>query len=156
VNNFKNLLLVLIVFSIYTPLVRAEIGLKTFVTDNCTMFVDGTLSKPTLWKDCCVEHDLRYWFGGSTKSRDYADLQLKSCVNKKAGTFYSNLIYYGVRAGHHSPIKHKYSWGWGWFTKRLPYTKLTNLELEVINYELDQLEFSQEYIDAFKKRYLPR
>jgi hypothetical protein len=135
------------------PLANAQNKLKPFVTDNCTMFVDGTVSNPFLWRDCCVEHDLRYWFGGSSSSQDFSDLQLKSCVTKKSGTFYANLIYYGVRAGHHFPIKHKYVWGWGWLTTREKYTKLMSSEKAIIREELNHLEFEPEYIDNFKDRY---
>jgi hypothetical protein len=39
--------------------------LKSFETDYCTFFPEGTLRNPNLWKHCCIAHDLRYWVGGN-------------------------------------------------------------------------------------------
>jgi hypothetical protein len=102
-------------------------SLKTFETDGCTMFVDGTPSKPGLWKHCCVEHDMRYWFAGDQKDMDKTDLRLKACVKEVAGSTWAELIYTGVRAGHNSPVKNKTHWGWGWTIERAN-TPLNSLE----------------------------
>ena len=93
-------------------------SLKPFINDGCTMFVDGTRDRPTLWRHCCVEHDMRYWFGGSISDMDKTDLRLRSCVNEVAGKNWADLIYAGVRAGHQSPIKNKTHWSWGWEIER--------------------------------------
>src|SRR5690349_20933235 len=78
--------------------------LLDFVSDGCTMSPDGTLSKPGLWRHCCFEHDLRYWFGGTIGDRDFADVHLRSCVRDAAGEFWAAVIYRGVRLGHYSPV----------------------------------------------------
>ncbi len=106
----KYAILVFILFS-YSSFAEQ---LKPFVTDFCTLFIDGPPTEPNLWKHCCIEHDLHYWYGGTLKDQADADLKLKTCVEKSAGSFWANLIYSGVRAGHYSPIKNKYKWGWGW------------------------------------------
>lgn len=120
--------------------------LKSFVTDGCTDFVDGTKSEPKLWQHCCLMHDMKYWYGGEEKAMDKADIDLKNCVFEVAGDFYSKLIYYGVRTGHHSPIKNKYAWGWGWKSPR-GLTELTLDEKNYVQLKLEKLPFEQKYID---------
>ena len=114
----KNIYLTLLLTLTSYPLHSSELKLKPFETDGCTMFVEGPNRDPKLWKHCCVEHDLRYWFGGSSSEMDATDLRLKSCVEKVAGDYWATLIYKGVRAGHYSPIKNKYAWSWAWSVKR--------------------------------------
>ncbi|MGZ3788729.1 MAG: hypothetical protein ACXVLQ_09415 [Bacteriovorax sp.] len=126
-------------------------SLKAFETDGCTMFVDGPASKPGLWRHCCVEHDMRYWFGGDASDMDNTDLRLKSCVNEVAGSSWAELIYTGVRIGHASPIKHKTHWGWGW-TKERPNTKITEEESLYVIEELRRLPFDREVIEKFIER----
>ena len=149
---FKKILFIIILtnFTIFTfaSLTYAN-ELKPFVTDYCTMFVDGTSSRPTLWRDCCVEHDIRYWFGGTNANKDKADTELKACVKKVAGITWANLIYVGVRAGHFSPIKGKYKWSWGWENKRNNNEEITDQEKSYIKEELRRLPYSSEMIEQF-------
>jgi hypothetical protein len=126
-------------------------SLKPFETDGCTMFVDGPPDKPELWKHCCVEHDMRYWFGGDMLDRDQTDLQLRSCVQVVAGASWAELIYLGVRAGHRSPIKNKTQWSWGWSEARQN-TKLTPAETEYVISELRRLPFDRTIIEKFIER----
>lgn len=151
----KNLkLLITLVFIFMAPGLKAEIKLKTFETDGCTLFTDGTNEKPTLWRHCCVEHDLRYWFGGSEPDMDATDLRLQSCVEKVAGANWAKIIYTGVRAGHHSPIKNKYVWNWGWSKKREK-TPLTAAEIAYVLSELRVLAVKEVNIDDFIKVNFP-
>jgi len=124
--------------------------LKNFETDYCTMFLDGPTDQPGLWKNCCLEHDLRYWFGGTQIDMDKSDLKLKSCVNKIAGENWANLIYYGVRAGHHSPVKNKYQWSWGWVKKRQN-KPLTSEESTYVISELKKVNRSEINMEEFIK-----
>lgn len=124
--------------------------LKSFETDYCTMFVDGTIKEPTLWRHCCVLHDIHYWYGGSEKNQDNADLNLKSCVEKVAGEVWAGLIYNGVRAGHYSPIKNKYKWSWGWTPSR-ENLELTAIEKFYVIEELRRLPYSSEMIENYIK-----
>lgn len=126
----------------------AKAQLHNFETDNCTMFIDGPPGSPVLWKDCCVLHDLRYWFGGSQNDMNQADMRLKNCVEKKAGTFWAKLIYQGVRAGHYSPIKNKYQWSWGWITPREK-KFLNQEEIDLVKSELRKLNYSRDFIEPF-------
>lgn len=131
-----------------------SLELKPFVTDYCTMFVDGTPKDPTLWRHCCIMHDMKYWFGGSQNDIDRADLALKSCVEKVAGKNWAEIIYSGVRFGHHSPIKHKYIWSWGWTIKR-PRIKLSENEKNYVIDELLKLPFDISYIEEVIQESFP-
>lgn len=151
----KNLkLLTLLLILSLSPLAHADLTLKSFETDGCTMFMDGTSKEPGLWKNCCVEHDLRYWFGGSSEEMDVTDLRLKSCVEKVAGATWANIIYTGVRAGHHSPVKNKYQWSWGWAIKREK-KKLSGEEIVVVKKELKKINLPQVNMADFMKFYFP-
>lgn len=112
------------------------------------MFADGTIKRPKLWRHCCVEHDLRYWFGGDQADLDRTDVRLKDCVNLAAGPVWAQIIYEGVRAGHSSPIKNKTHWSWGWVHER-PMTKLHPDESLYVIEELQRLPFDRNYIDRF-------
>jgi len=87
--------------------------LKPFYTDNCTFWSEGTRDEPELWKDCCIEHDLRYWVGGLKTEQKISDKRLRQCITDVAGSGHGNLMYTFVRLGHLSPIKSKTSWSWG-------------------------------------------
>lgn len=123
-------------------------ALKSFETDGCTMFADGTVKRPGLWRHCCVEHDMRYWFGGDQANMDKTDLRLKACVFDVAGSFWAKLIYDGVRAGHSSPVKNKTHWGWGWVNERAN-IKLTEEESQYIIEELRRLPYDAVVIEKF-------
>ena len=152
----KNLKIIstLFILILAPGLKAAELKLAPFVTDGCTMFMDGTTSEPGLWKACCVEHDLRYWFGGSDSEMDTTDLRLRSCVEKVAGPTWAKLIYNGVRAGHYSPIKNKYYWGWAWSVKRDKVT-LNPEETTYVLSELRQLTTDEVNVEEFIKFYFP-
>jgi hypothetical protein len=123
-------------------------SLKPFFTDGCTLFVDGPPGKPELWRHCCVEHDVRYWFGGSEKDLDKTDMKLKSCVNKVAGPVWAEVIYQGVRLGHKSPIKNKTHWSWGWMIER-ENKALNPFEALYVIDELKRLPMDRKFIDQF-------
>ena len=136
----------------YSQAESIDNSLKPFFTDGCTLFVDGPPHEPGLWRDCCVLHDMRYWYGGSEKNMDQADLNLKSCVNTVAGSKWAELIYLGVRTGHHSPIRNKTHWSWGWEKPRIK-TELSKVELEYVKNEIYHLPLDQKLIDQFIKEY---
>ena len=146
------LIFILVPITLQSGEIKAQ--LHNFETDNCTMFIDGPPKAPELWKECCIIHDIRYWFGGSEKDLDLADVRLKSCVEKKAGSVWAEIIYRGVRTGHYSPIKNKYKWNWGWITPRSK-SPLTSEEIELVKSELKKLPYSQDFIEAFIKENFP-
>lgn len=138
--------------SIWTPGFSQASELKPFETDYCTMFFEGTWQRPNVWKPCCFEHDLRYWFGGKKSEMHKADLELKQCVRQRAGSFWANLMYYAIRTGHFSPIKNKYKWGWGWSTAR-HFQELSNEDKLYIREKLTELKLPSELLDRFLTTY---
>ena len=132
----------------------AALELKPFFTDGCTMFIDGPRDQPELWRNCCVEHDLRFWFGGSAEDREVTDLRLKSCVEKVAGAYWANLIYYGVKTGQLSSIKSKTHWNWGWKQKR-EYGPLSAEEVSIVKSELEHMTVPEVDIPDFLKINFP-
>lgn len=147
-KNFKN------ISDLVESLKDSSLKLKPFYTDGCTMFLDGPTDQPNLWRNCCVEHDLRYWFGGSKKEMDETDLRLKYCVEKVAGVNWSKIIYAGVRTGHYSPIKNKTQWSWGWQEKR-EYVTLSVLEASYVKEQLKSMNVPEVDMEEFFKVNFP-
>lgn len=114
-----------------------------FSTDGCTGFPEGTLKEPKLWAECCLEHDLRYWSGGTEAARDKGDLLLRDCVKEKGHPLIAELMYFGVRFGKNSTRKIKgKEWGNAW---ELPgYSKLTPDQILEIKDELPKLSIPRD------------
>lgn len=111
-------------------------SLTAFKTDYCTNYPEGTRESPELWKNCCLEHDMYFWAGGTRAERDEADLQLRSCVEKKAGTSQANIMYYAIRAGSLSPVKFPdKKWNNGW-REREDYAQLSEEDIDRIEAEI--------------------
>jgi len=83
-------------------------GISRFTTDGCTLYPDGE------WVGCCVEHDIRYWCGGSARDRKEADLELRRCVTEKGYGKNGWVMYWGVRLGAHPLLPLPWRWGYGW------------------------------------------
>ena len=88
--------------------------LKPFTTDGCSMWVDGTLEHPNLWRHCCVAHDKAYWLGGTADQRKRADEELEICVKQEQGAAMADYMYSMVRWGGHPDWLTPYRWGYGW------------------------------------------
>jgi len=81
-----------------------------FKSDKCSLFPDCD------YGDCCVEHDKKYYFGGSFKERRRADITLYKCVRRKKGFHHkiiAPLMYVGVRIGGVSWLPTPFRWGFG-------------------------------------------
>lgn len=83
-------------------------GMSRFATDGCTLYPDGE------WADCCVEHDIDYWCGGSVRDRKESDLELRRCVAEKGFAKNGWAMYWGVRLGAHPLLPLPWRWGYGW------------------------------------------
>jgi hypothetical protein len=96
------------------PEQRGAAGLPTqlpparFTTDGCSAWVDDG------WVDCCVEHDILYWCGGTSTQRREADQQLRECVAREHGEGWGRTMYWGVRAGGSAWWPTPWRWGYGW------------------------------------------
>ena len=89
--------------------------LAPFTTDGCSLFPDGTLENKTLWQDCCIEHDISYWQGGTKEQRRESDEALKICITEVTGdSALGQTVYDGVRAGGSPIYPSWYRWGYGW------------------------------------------
>jgi hypothetical protein len=80
---------------------------KIFVTDGCSVWIDGS------WADCCVDHDVSYWCGGSRAQRKQADRELDLCVSEDSSGFIGSMMYMGVRMGGHPIWPTTWRWGFG-------------------------------------------
>ncbi len=103
----------------------AQPEILPFTTDFCTSYPEGTHDEPKLWQDCCLEHDLYFWAGGSQTDRSTADLGLYQCVAQAGALWHARVMYYAVRVGGYSPVKFKTKkWGNGW-SERVTYEALS-------------------------------
>jgi len=111
-NNIGCLLLLL-------PLALMGCGssttIKPFSSDGCSLFSDGTLEDRTLWCQCCFEHDIAYWRGGTEAERKAADEVLRNCILERTGKpAFAEFMYKGVRFGGAAIFPTWYRWGYGW------------------------------------------
>ena len=117
--------------------------LSDFTSDGCSLFIDGTFKDPELWKECCLEHDIAYWQGGTEEDRLQADLTFKACVEKKTGdSTLANLMYEAVRVGGEPYFPTWYRWGYGWPIGR-GYKKLSEQEKVMVKQKLSKYRASQ-------------
>lgn len=117
-------------FNISEKTTPFALELNPFSTDGCSRYPDGTRENPSLWRNCCVEHDVKYWLGGTSKERKNADKALYQCVKDKGETSAAEIIYVGVRSGGSPLNQTTYRWGYGWNRVR-DYKVLSSQEKEM-------------------------
>jgi len=89
--------------------------LGDFRSDGCSLFPDRSVLTRQDWCECCFEHDLAYWRGGTEEDRLLADLELRRCVLEKTGDEHlADLMFEGVRFGGSPYFYNWYRWGYGW------------------------------------------
>lgn len=113
--------------------------LKPFTSDGCSAFPDGTLQHQSLWAECCIQHDLAYWQGGTITQREQADKALQSCVKQAGEAEVADLMLAGVRVGGSPYWPTPFRWGYGWSYGR-GYKPLTSEEKSQIQSQLKQLQ----------------
>ena len=102
--------------------------LRAFTSDGCSLFPDASMITEDDWCDCCFEHDISYWKGGTADEREAADGLLRDCVARKTGDrVLANAMYEGVRFGGSPYFYNWYRWGYGWGHER-NYQALTPAE----------------------------
>jgi len=99
---------------LYLPNLSQANTLQPFATDGCSLWIDGTLEQPNLWRHCCVAHDLDYWQGGSEALRKKSDAAIQACVKAAQGVGMADYIYTNVRWGGSPYWMNHYRWGYGW------------------------------------------
>ena len=113
--------------------------LKTFTSDGCSAFPNGTLDQQELWLNCCIKHDLSYWKGGTYQERLNVDLSLEQCVTNIGEPEVAKLMLAGVRVGGSPYYPTTYRWGYGWPYLR-GYRALSNEEKQQVKDKLMMLE----------------
>lgn len=112
--------------------------LKDFASDGCSLFPDRSLVSQSDWCDCCFEHDIAYWQGGSREQRLEADGALRDCVLEKTDNReLAEAMYAGVRMGGSPYFYNWYRWGYGWHYQR-KYGALTEDEHALVQGKLDE------------------
>ena len=111
--------------------------LSDFSSDGCSLFPDGSIIHANDWCECCLEHDIAYWQGGTSTDRLVADQALRECVMEKTGDAeLSRAMYIGVRLGGSPYFKNWYRWGYGWSYER-KYRALSEHEADLVARKLN-------------------
>lgn len=131
-------LLYIFLFSLLPAMASAD-DLKPLTMDGCSVFPDGTMEHQSLWVNCCIQHDISYWQGGTHEERLKADQELERCVAKVGEPEIARLMLAGVRVGGSPYYPTSYRWGYGWPYPR-GYKALTAAEKEEVRNKLNSLE----------------
>lgn len=102
----------LFLFLLSTTALASEI--KSFTSDGCSAFPDGTISQHSLWSNCCFLHDLDYWKGGTEEEKNIADYNLQSCVKNVGEPHIAKMMLAGVKVGGSPFLNTPFRWGYGW------------------------------------------
>lgn len=108
--------------------------LKTFSSDGCSLSPNSFFKAQFV--DCCVQHDVAYWLGGTSQQKEKADSDFKMCMQSKLGKNYGSSIqeavaetyYLGVSIGGVNYMPNAFRWGYGWNIIR-DNVPLTNAEI---------------------------
>ncbi len=131
----RSLALLLLLF----PCIAVGKGIVPFTSDGCSLFPDGKLENRSLWIECCIQHDLTYWRGGTEAEREQADSALKQCVTDLGEPEIAKLMEAGVRAGGSPYFPTYYRWGYGWPYAR-GYKPLNDEEKQQVKARLNELQ----------------
>ena len=111
-------------------------GLSPFRSDGCSLFPDSSLIHESDWCECCFQHDVAYWKGGTEQERLTADQQLQQCVLQATNDpVLATVMYEGVRVGGSPYFYNWYRWGYGWGYDR-KYQPLSQLEQKQVDLQL--------------------
>lgn len=90
---------------------------KPFTTDGCSggmsWFWRLVFRHPPPWEGACIEHDKRYWEGGTANDRQQADLDLEEAVIAKGYPHLAAVMYYAIRIGGHPWWPFSWRWDYG-------------------------------------------
>lgn len=117
--------------------------LKPFKSDGCSFFPDQSLINKDDLSECCIEHDMAYWQGGTKTEREQADKMLKECILTKTNDEdLANMMYVGVRFGGSPYFPTWYRWGYGWNYHR-GYDPLTDEEKKMVQIRLAEYKLKK-------------
>lgn len=127
--------------------------LMPFESDACSVIAEGPDKDPTKWQDCCVEHDFKYWIGGTEKDRLAADKEFLGCLKSKTSPVWARLVYMGVRVGGTPHASTTYRWGFGW-TQLRGYQPFTESELIQIKEKSLLVQNKSDHVNLSPKNHL--
>ncbi len=124
----------ILLVALYSSPLAAD-NLKPFHSDGCSAFPNGTFEQNSLWLQCCYQHDMAYWRGGTQQERSTADNILKQCVSAVGEPTVALLMLAGICAGGNPYLPTSFRWGYGWPYPR-GYKVLSKEELGEVNSRL--------------------
>jgi hypothetical protein len=89
---------------------RAELPERPFATDACSIAPNSLGEKD--FSQCCINHDIVYWCGGTNEERKTADETLRSCINEKSQNM-GDVYYWQVRIFGNKWLPAPWRWGYG-------------------------------------------
>ena len=123
---------------------QKDTSLSDFTSDGCSLFPDRNELSQQDWCECCFEHDIAYWRGGTEEERLLADTELRECVIVKTGnTRLADLMFDGVRLGVSPYFYNWYRWGYGWSYER-KYKELSEKEEILVQNKLNEYYQNQQ------------
>lgn len=141
--RLSHCILPLMIAVLLTSGCKEDNTLSDFRSDGCSLFPDRNQLSQQDWCECCFEHDITYWMGGTKEERLHADSELRECVIEKTGnTGLADLMFDGVRLGGSPYFYNWYRWGYGWSYDR-KYQELTEKEKTMVQRKLDEYFESQ-------------
>lgn len=128
-NQFFCLFLMLLTFNVFGSYEQNE--LRSFTSDGCSMSPDKDFFIGNGdWLNCCYQHDIKYWLGGTRQDKKIADENFKQCLIKSGMSDIETEAYYlAVVYGGSAYLPTSWKWGYGWKKSR-GYAPLTRDELE--------------------------
>jgi len=94
--------------------------LRPFFSDGCSLSPDGLTgtSRDQVWVQCCVQHDVAYWLGGTSDEKTQADELFHNCISAhgfpRVATLYRSAV--GTFGGPANT--QTFRWGYGWNYQR--------------------------------------
>lgn len=88
--------------------------------------------------NCCIQHDLAYWRGGTFEEKQRADEVLYQCVVDTGRTDIAKIMFTGVQLGGSAYFPTGYRWGYGWSYLR-GYQALNDSEKAQVKFRLNEL-----------------
>ncbi len=107
--------------------------LRVFSTDGCSSSPNSYFDKNFV--ECCVQHDIDYWIGGTREQKVASDNRLNQCIYQKTKSKEVADVYHGgVVLGGEAWAPNTFRWGYGWDRLRdySPITKEEKTQAETL------------------------
>lgn len=141
-------LAVYFIVSALVPAAYSKNTLKDFTSDGCSMSPDGFAWDVNAYLDCCIDHDIAYWQGGTRDDREHADQELRKCVEVSSNKYMADAYYRGVRVGGTNKLQTPFRWGYGW-TEERGYKPLSREDRQQIKAKAAEIDWEEIYNSIF-------